>query len=348
MKFKHTVIRQLCLSGGVFVSIGIAWLAGMSEPSGWGVKHPAANLDDDIFIKTGTVKSADVVESSGLGFSFRRPNLIWTINDSGHGTEIYGLDLEGNLVAEVTVSGAENIDWEAMSSVKRESNSYLVVADVGDNSFRRESYQLYIVPEPDLQQAAKPQTAQARRISFSYEDGSKNCEAMAVEPVSGEIWLVEKVYYDSRQEKPPGIYVLPWPAAGEQGRPVKRIADFPVRNVTGMAFSPDGKQLIIRNYTNAYYFVRSPDVSWQATITNHKPVPIPLPLQRQGEAICFTPDSQSLIVTSEYRRQAIWKIDLKKYLKMKSDESNPQPNSDVEQNKSATPTSTSVDSGAVT
>ena len=39
-------------------------------------------------------------------------------------------------------------------------------------------------------------------------------------------------------------------------------------------------------------------------------VVLPMPLQHQGEAICFSSDSQSVLVTSERAKQPIWKINI--------------------------------------
>ena len=44
----------------------------------------------------------------------------------------------------------------------------------------------------------------------STTDGPRNCEAAAVNPQTNECWLIEKVYYDSKQTEPPGIFVLPF------------------------------------------------------------------------------------------------------------------------------------------
>ena len=117
------------------------------------------------------------------------------------------------------------------------------------------------------------------------------------------------------QNRPPGVYALGYPDLGSAGPHVaKRIGDFPVRNVTGMAFSPDGKFLVVRTYLNAHLYQRSGKKSWRETLVTEKPIPVPLPLQRQGEAICFTADSNALIVTSELKRQPIWRINLHQYL----------------------------------
>ena len=171
------------------------------------------------------------------------------------------------------------------------------------------------------------------------QDGAKNksslvrqdCEAVSVDPTTLDIWFVEKVHLNRDRKIVPGIFVLPMPKsqlsvhAGDlsaaataiqesTARPVaKRIGSFPVRYVSGMSFSPDGKKLIIRNYLTAHLFIRPDDKTWQQTVVEQKPILVALPLQSQGEAICFAEDSQSVIVSSEGTRQPIWKVDLQVY-----------------------------------
>ena len=113
---------------------------------------------------------------------------------------------------------------------------------------------------------------------------------------------------DDLKKRIPGIYRLKFDLKSKGILTATRVADYPVRNVTGMAFSPNGRKLIVRNYLNAHFYERQPDQTWEQVFQSQKPRRIVLPVQRQGEAICFTPDSQAVIVTSETKRQPIWQI----------------------------------------
>ena len=274
-------------------------------------------------VSLGTNANAEILESSGLAISSYVESAIWTLNDSGNSNELFLLATDGKLLGRVQLTGSRNIDWEAMSQFKLDGKSQMLVADVGDNLKKRLAYQIYVLPEPDLsdeltgQPNLKPvkKTLTPVKLEFSYEDGPKNCEAIGVDVAGKKIWLVEKVYYTSDQKSPPGIYTLPLSLdAPTQPLVAKRIADFPPRNVTGMAFSPDGKRLIIRNYLNAHLYSRDENESWQDVVAKTKPTTVVLPIQRQGEAVCFSKDSNSIILTSELQRQSIWQVDLKRYL----------------------------------
>jgi hypothetical protein len=314
------------------------------------VNQPLRNAVQPVqlFERTGVVESKKIVESSGLTVSRRPDGALWTHNDSGQSATLFCVSLKGNTICELTITNADNDDWESMSSVTIEGIPHLLVADVGDNSGRRNSCRLYLLAEPEIDFRTKTVkiSAIAKHIDFTYEDGPRNCETVAVDPLTNDVWLIEKIYLDSKQTKPPGIYRLALPSEFARDKTAKpksssapespqqksvrsgsnpvdathpvqvsqRIADFPIRNVTGADFSPDGKYLIIRNYLHAYLYSRDPEKTWQQTVLEKKPIPVPLPLQRQGEAICFSMDSQSLFVTSESTSQPIWKIDLPGYL----------------------------------
>ena len=47
---------------------------------------------------------------------------------------------------------------------------------------------------------------------------------------------------------------------------------------------------------------QGPEVIQRAVFSNR------LVIERQGEAICFSKDGQSVIVTSEFRKQPIWQV----------------------------------------
>ena len=280
--------------------------------------------DEELLVSLGINSNPRLIESSGVSVCSFVENSIWTHNDSGHSPHLFLLKTNGVLLAKVKLNNARNVDWESMCRFKLKGKSYLMVGDVGDNLARRRDCQLYLIQEPDLSSKLpeKPgkepieTSVNPIRLDFTYPDGARNCEAIAVDVVGKQIWLVEKIYLDKRGEDPPGMYVLPL-ATKSFDKPIvaKRIADFPPCNVTGMDFSPDSRQLIIRNYLTAHLYSRVEDETWESVIKRTNPNVVVLPLQRQGESVCFTDDSKSIIVTSELSRQPIYRVNLKSDLK---------------------------------
>ena len=278
-------------------------------------------------VSLGTMKDKSISESSGLAYAnvAAYDGAFWTVNDSGHPPIVFLVGDNGKTKSQIKLQNARNIDWEAMCRFEYQGRSHLAIADVGDNSFNRKSYQLVCFPEPE-----KPKSevkVEPLVFDFKYEDKSLNCEAVCFEPETQSFWLVEKVYVDAAKADVPGIYTLKLadlkprtsPDANDEDEenpdgatkelPVaRRIAKLPARNITGMSFSPDGTKLVVRTYFTAMLFTKPAGKSWEEVMQDAKPIMLPIPIQSQGEAICFTDDSRSLIVTSEQVRSTIWKI----------------------------------------
>lgn len=291
------------------------------------------------FARLGSFEDLKINESSGV--TVARPaadgtpsKAIWTFNDSGGKPKLFRVSFEGKTEAELNLKRARNRDWETMCRITVGEEWYLAVGDIGDNSFKRKSYQIYVCDEPlvkpKLSKKGKLRVRElktnASTIEFTYEDGSHNCEAMSYNTDDDTFWFVEKVYIEDKRKEAPGIYVLAKAKFSEDKTKTKlknvakRIADFPVRNVTGMAFSRDNQRLVIRNYFGAWLFDKADGKTWQETVTGTKPKAIPLPLQSQGEAICFGANSQTLLVTSEFKNAIIWEVKLDQNANRKKDE----------------------------
>lgn len=325
------------------------------EKSSQPTKQQIEDFEDrvaDSISRLGSLKDKDVSESSGLARAAVADS-FWTINDSGHPTTLYLFGEKGQQRARVKLKNARNKDWESMASFALSGRRWGVVADIGNNQRLRAAHQLYFfrdptdskVPPKSKQDFEKLESVQALPFQFTYQDNPpdgasdddsdpirQDCEAMAVDPTTLDIWFVEKVHLNRDRKVVPSIYVLPMPEtqlathakrehgeaiAVKQKKPVdpvaRRIGSFPVRYVSGMSFSPDGKKLIVRNYLTAHLYIRPEGKTWRRTVVDQKPQLVALPLQGQGEAICFAEDSQHALVTSEGVRQPIWTIDLQVY-----------------------------------
>jgi len=215
----------------------------------------------------GTLKSEDITESSGLARSSIIPDAFWTMNDSGNGIDMFLFDNKGNSLARCDMKGAANIDWEAMSTWQSGDDHFIVVADTGDNLRRRSEYRLYFAKEPKVKPEKKKlykKSAPAVGVKFRFESGAMNCEAMGIPPGSDEVFFVEKQFAETNMQHAPAIFRLSLPAKElseklSQKRKYRggrlpdvlvasKVAEFPVYGITGMAFSPDGKRVVIRNY----------------------------------------------------------------------------------------------------
>jgi len=246
------------------------------------------------------LKSKRVDESSGIAASRTNPGVLWTHNDSGDQPRLYAFDAKGTDIATVEVHGAINRDWEDMASFSLGGKGWLLVADVGDNSFDRDNGTLYLVPEPRLdldKPGARIKTRATMAIDVRYEGGPQNCEAVAVDPTSRLVVLVTKaVAFEC------SAYALPLPkkVGRDEVLVARRIARLKLPVVTGMDISPDGLRAVVLTYGHAYEFIRRAHEKW-ADALKRAPRTIKLPPRRQGEAVCYDAAGRSLFLTSEGR-----------------------------------------------
>ncbi len=242
-------------------------------------------------------------ESSGVAVSRRQAGILWTHNDSGHENQLYAVNQQGDVLATFRVPGATNIDWEdiALGPCPGRSGGCLYIADTGDNFRRRDSVSIYIVPEPNAsvdRRSGVRNTERARRIDFRYEDGPHDVEAMAVGP-SGEILLVSKGRRSPIQAyalKPDELFTaeLVLRPKNDAGMLELRVME---PWVTGAAFSPSGDRVVVRSYTELFFYKLVDGVLEQegdpCFVGAFEPV---------GEAVDFL-DSRTLVMMSEALRR---------------------------------------------
>lgn len=259
-----------------------------------------------VFLRDGSID-----ESSGVDRSCLRPSAIWTHNDSGGKNRAYLVDLKtGDTVGKVELKSSDNRDWEDISTFEIDGAAYLMICDVGDNMKKRKHCQLCIVPEPDFDDSKDTvKSDDWLNIEFRYEDGPRNCESVAVDVTNRKILLLEKIYPEA--EGTPGIYELPLPEelkGPKQTLIAKRVGQIKTKNLTGMDISDDGRRVTVRNYPQAWVYEKEQDQTWAELLGGKPPQPLMLPLQPQGEGICFSSDGKSVLLSSERVKQPIWRM----------------------------------------
>ena len=245
-------------------------------------------------------------ESSGLAISHRNAGMFWIANDSGNGPDLYLAGTDGSYQGTLHLNGAVNTDWEDLDSFVWNAGPWLLVADTGDNNARRNFCTIYLLPEPAIPSPgqiieAKP----AQKIVFRYEDGPRDCEAVAADPTGGKILLI------SKRTNPPALYELPLLPEKSDGTLIaKRIGPVHVERPlaspavpfgnqpTGLSISPDGSLAAVLTYYGVFLFPRQKGESW-AVAFSKKPEMLQPHRQKQAEAITFSSDGKTLYVLSE-------------------------------------------------
>jgi hypothetical protein len=240
-------------------------------------------------------------ESSGLAHSQRNPGRYWTHNDSGK-PQLFLFGPDGRDAGVWTVTGARSVDWEDLAvGPGPGGRSYVYIGDIGNNNRGREEFVIYRVAEPAAS-APRRTTERAAAIRFRYPDHPHDAEALLVHPATGDIYIVTK-------ERTSDTLVFKVAAPHAVGKTFTLTALGPVRlpqgldisflvgRITGGAISPDGRRVVLTDYLRAYEAIApsgSFDDIWKLEFDSIEVGP-----RRQGEAITYSADGLSLLLTSE-------------------------------------------------
>lgn len=272
-----------------------------------------------------TIRNKRLEEISGMVSSSRRADVLWVVNDDEPDEKgrLYAIGRDGSSIASFQIQGAKNYDWEDVSRTRWKGRSYLIVADIGDNRASRNYCRLYFVAEPLVYpQMTTSSSVLAlpveRSVIYRYENGPRDCEAMACE-LSGE-WA----YFVSKRKSQPEVYRLPLstvtrdgsaelvghlkpPVLGKEG-----MDDFSSlmrgialgNQVTAMDVSPDGRRAALLTYSRILLYEKK-GRPW-IEVLQDTPKVMGYPPLYQAEALCFSSDSKGLYVCSEGQNSPLY------------------------------------------
>lgn len=232
--------------------------------------------------EVGRISSARINEASGMAFSYKTNDAFWVHNDSGDGPNLYLVNKSGTLLTLGQIAGATATDWEDMASFVVDGKSYLIIGDFGDNPRSRSSYTMYIIEEPDYNSVGGNLSSYPilRTINYTYDNGSQNCESVAVDTNQNKIILFSK----SHDNEVRYVYEIPLSIApGSETTIANRIASLPSDDTTAIDISNDGHRAVVLTYKDfAYEFTREDGETWQQAF-NQPYNTIAMPIGRAGE-----------------------------------------------------------------
>lgn len=257
-----------------------------------------------------TFQDPRITESSGLASS-SHPGVVFTHNDSGDDARFFAVDATtGRTRTVYDLPGVQARDWEDMArGPDEQGRSSLWLGDIGDNSARRDRGLLvHRVREPAPTERDRVTTEAPTSFRLRYTDGPGDAEALLVHPRTGRLYLVTKplagpakVYAAPERLDPVGtnpltlVTEVELERTGTLGGP--DIGSLAQRLVTAGDFSPDGRRIALRTYTDLYEWAVDGDDVAAALATT--PQVTPLPETFQGEGLAYTADGTAVLVSTE-------------------------------------------------
>ncbi len=237
-----------------------------------------------------------IAETSGLAL---HQGKLFTINDSGDGPIVYGIDsLTGQVMQQITVN-ATNVDWESLAI----DNEYLYIGDFGNNLGNRNDLIIYRVKLSEIPSSGNI-SVNADAIAFTYSDYAKDsvkdrnhnfdCEAF----IATDQWLYlfsknrgdykTKLY---RIPKQPGMYTA------------QLVTSFNVNGlITGADMSAATNEICLVGYTDQSW-IPFTWLLWDYNEDdffggNKRRIDMPNMIATQTEAVAYTLNKNQ-IITSE-------------------------------------------------
>jgi len=232
-------------------------------------------------------------ESSGVAMI--NDSTFWTLNDGGGKSELYKVNLQGNLLSRIEIPNSSNIDWEEVAT---DAKGIIYIGDFGNNNNNRKDLRIY---------KYNPLLNKTDTISFSYHDQlafppakttmNFDCEAMFHH--NDSLYLVSK----NRGNKTVRFYKIPDKPGTYKISPF--YTSFISSMITGATMDDDHKRIALLSYGKIYFF----DVTTQNPMSLKPCSCMGFARNAQAEGIAYLKNN-SILITNEQGK--IFKLNPKK------------------------------------
>tara|TARA_B100001758_G_C18337670_1_gene572542 strand:- start:149 stop:1006 length:858 start_codon:yes stop_codon:yes gene_type:complete len=250
--------------------------------------------------------SKQLNEISGIDNAFF--GVYFSINDSGDDSFVYLIKDDGSVLHKMFVSGAENIDWEDLSS----DGDFLYIGDIGNNQNQRKDLMVYRVPIniswmfysihrklnhnlPDTVKAELYALNYPDQMMFPPEDSQMNFDSEALTYADGKLLILSK----DRSKPYKGICKIYEADLSNNLLEVKLLQEIQLKGVSWLTGSVTGcdyfnNKLYVLTYKRLYVFERRKN---QFELVRQKN----LGTLQQWEGICVDSEKQIRIVAEKSR-----------------------------------------------
>jgi hypothetical protein len=265
-------------------------------------RHKYVQKEYDI---TGTLQTRHLDEISGIAASGINEDMYYIHNDSGDTSRFFAIKPTGKIISTIyfkgdpkEVLGVHDCEDIAVGPGPVKGKSYVYMGDIGDNDAVRKYITVYRIEEQKSWTKDSITSAKAVPIHFKYPNGPRDAESLMIDPIGKLIYIV------SKREDSVKVYSSPLSYKPNDTLMLTRRATLHFKGyillkwITAGDISKDGTQVLLKSYEKVYYWKRDGDEPvWKTML--RKPRELPYKMEKQGEAIGFTPDGRGYYTTSE-------------------------------------------------
>jgi len=209
-------------------------------------------------------------------------NLLWVIEDAGNKNNLYGLNIQGKIIKDISISNIQNIDWEDLTS---DSFGNIYIGDFGNNSKKRKNFAIYKVNNPENVNS----NTTAEVISFKLTKTVKSQDFESFFLYNDNFYIFSK---DNKETK---LFQVPNTIGDHEARYISEVK-LKGKNtkVTSADISEDGKTVVLLNHDKLWKLANYESDNFlsgttEAIIFDH---------DSQKEGINFI-DSNTVLITDE-------------------------------------------------
>ncbi len=232
-------------------------------------------------------------EASGLVASIANPGMLWALNDSGNPPEVFLIDQHAKTRLVCTLFHARNRDWEdiAIGAGPDAAKKYIYVADIGDNWAQYELKYIYRFEEPTVGTQNEITITRFDTLILKMPDGKRDTETILIDPFTTDLFLI------SKREDSVRLYTAHFPFSLDTIA-LRKVMQLPFTKIVAGSISPDGTEILLKDYERVYYWKRSASESLPE-VFKKKPIWLPYEREPQGEAIAWSLSGNEFYTLSE-------------------------------------------------
>lgn len=249
---------------------------------------------------SGILTSNQMQEASGLVASINNPDMFWSHNDSGNDPKIFLIDKTGKLVCTVHLPDIQNRDWEdiTIGAGPEKNKSYLYIGDIGDNKSIHDYKFIYRLEEPVIDKSTADTTLRkVDEIKFKLSDGARDTESLMIDPQSNDLYIF------SKREANVNLYKVSQPFSTDGSMTAERVLErLPFTMIVAADISPDGSEILAKNYDHIYYWKRQVGEKLEDAIARPAEELV-YKAEPQGEAVAFDRAGNGFYTLSEQKKK---------------------------------------------
>jgi len=231
-----------------------------------------------------------ITETSGLVASRNDTRLLWGHNDGPDSISLFAIRNDGKYLGKYILDSSTTYAMEdiAFGPGPVAGVNYIYLGLIGDNNETAAFRSFYRVAEPAIDVDKVPSSPDkapivnvsgAQLFKFKYPDKAHNCEAMFVDPFTGDLFLPVK----SRTDPDPGKTGRVFRIAASDMKTGVTITATHVATVTSRVnyvqsvgltaadISSDGTKIIMKNPVEGFLWTRDPATETVAEVLSRNP-----------------------------------------------------------------------------